>query len=61
MGKKSMNPALVAERALNGLRKNKIRVIPGFGSKLRAFVAPIMPISILLYKVHTHTLKLLRD
>jgi hypothetical protein len=61
MGRKSMHPALVAERALNGLSKNKIRVIPGFGSKLRAFVAPIMPISILLYKVHTHTLKLLRN
>jgi len=56
-----MHPALVAERALNGLSKNKIRVIPGFGSKLRAFVAPIMPISILLHKVHTHTLKLLRN
>jgi short-subunit dehydrogenase len=61
MGEKSMHPALVAERALNGLCKNKIRVVPGFGSKLRALVAPIMPISILLYKVHTHTLKLLRN
>lgn len=57
--RKSMHPALVAELALNCLSKNKIRVIPGFGNKIRAFVAPIMPVSILLNRIYTHTIKLL--
>lgn len=61
MGKKSIHPVLVAERALSGLSRNKIRVIPGLGSKIRAFVAPIMPISMLLYKVYAHTIKLLHN
>lgn len=54
---KAMSPTSVAKLALEGLSKNKIRVIPGFSNKIRVFAASIMPISILLNKIYKDAVK----
>ncbi len=54
---KAMNPDEVARLALKGLSENKIRVIPGFRSKIKVFIASLMPISMLLKKSYSNTIK----
>jgi len=54
---KAMNPELVAKLALKGLSKNKIRVIPGLGNKIKVFAADIIPTAILLNKVYKSSVK----
>lgn len=55
---KAMDPALVAELALNGLSENKIRVIPGFGNKIKVFAASILPPALLLSNIYKNSIKL---
>lgn len=50
--KKAMDPAVIAYLALEGLSKNKIRVIPGFGNRIKVFATYIIPLSILLDKIY---------
>ncbi len=56
---KAMSPVVVAERALAGLSKNKMRVIPGYMNKLKTLAPVILPNTILLNKLyknaHSHS------
>jgi hypothetical protein len=49
---KAMSPVVVAERALAGLSKNKMRVIPGYMNKLKTLAPVILPNTILLNKLY---------
>lgn len=57
----AMDPQAVAEIALEGLSKNKIRVIPGYSNKLKILVSRVLPVSILLNKVYTNTLNYFKE
>lgn len=57
---KAMSPMLVAKEALKGLSKNKIRVIPGYGNKLKVLIAAYLPVPMLLNKVYKNTLNYYR-
>lgn len=65
-GKKScwdegMEPAVVAELALEGLSKNRIRVIPGIINKLKVMISKFLPVSIILDKVYGSSANILRS
>ena len=49
---KAMSPVVVAEKALAGLSKNKMRVIPGYMNKLKTLAPVILPNTILLNKLY---------
>lgn len=57
---KAMNPKMVAEMALEGLSKNKIRIIPGYGNKLKVLIAAHLPVPMLLNKIYKNTLNYYR-
>ena len=50
--RKAMSPVVVAEKALAGLSKNKMRVIPGYMNKLKTLTPVILPNTILLNKLY---------
>ena len=50
--RKAMSPVVVAEKALAGLSKNKMRVIPGYMNKLKTLAPVILPNTILLNKLY---------
>lgn len=54
---KAMSSVLVAKLALKGLSENKIRVIPGWGNKIRVLVASVAPISLILKKIYSGVIK----
>lgn len=54
---KGMSPACVAEAALKGLSRNRIRIIPGFYNKILFFAAKILPISFILKKLYNKFIK----
>lgn len=54
---KGMSPVCVAEEALEGLSKNKIRIIPGFYNKMLFWAAKILPISFILKKLYDKFVK----
>lgn len=54
--KKAMSPVMVAELALEGLSKNKMRVVPGYTNKLKTLAPAILPASILLAKIYKSTI-----
>ena len=54
---KAMEPAVVARLALQGLRANKIRVIPGWDNKLKVFIASVLPVEVLLRKTYKNPAK----
>lgn len=58
---KAMSPRIVAEMALEGLSKNKIRIIPGYGNKVKILASRVLPVSILLNKVYTNTLNYFKE
>ena len=49
---KAMSPVIIAEKALAGLSKNKMRVIPGYMNKLKTLTPVILPNTILLNKLY---------
>lgn len=49
---KGMSPVLVAKLGLEGLGKNKIRIIPGFYNKMLFLAAKILPISFILKELY---------
>lgn len=53
-----MSAESVARIALEGLRKNEIRVVPGSGNKMRVLAGAILPPSFILKKVHKTAAKL---
>ncbi len=54
---KGMSPVLVARMGLEGLSKNKIRIIPGFYNRILFWAAKILPISFILEKLYEKFLK----
>lgn len=58
---KAMSPKIVAEMAIEGLSKNKIRIIPGYGNKLKILASRVLPVSMLLNKVYANTLNYFKD
>ncbi len=55
--KKAMSAELVAVLALKGLSENKIKVVPGFGNKMRVFAAAILPASIVSRKIYSKAIR----
>jgi short-subunit dehydrogenase len=53
----AMNPESVAELALKALSENRIRVIPGFSNRIKVFIASVMPMSLLLKKSYSNSVK----
>jgi uncharacterized protein len=49
---KAMSASAVAREGLLGLSKNRIRVVPGMGNKLRVFAGSVIPASIILKKIY---------
>jgi len=54
---KAMSPVLVAKLALEGLSKNKMRVVPGLGNKIRVLAAYLLPASMILKKIYNKNAK----
>ncbi len=53
----AMKPVCVAVQALKGLSENKLRVIPGFGNKMRVIASHYLPASLILEKVYNSAVK----
>ncbi len=51
---KAMSASAVARAGLLGLSKNRTRVVPGLGNKLRAFAGSVIPVSIILWYQKAH-------
>ena len=49
---KALNPQMVAQLALEGLSKNKIRVIPDFTDRIKVFISSLVPVSFILKKAY---------
>ena len=54
---KAMSPISVAKSALKGLSKNKMRVVPGLGNKMRVLAASFLPVSMILKKIYNKNAK----
>lgn len=54
---KAMAPATVAKIGLKGLSANKIRVIPGFVNKIKVLASSVLPIVILMNRVHKNAVR----
>lgn len=54
---KAMSPEQVAKLGLNGLAKNKIRVICGFDNKIKIWASYLMPISYILRRIYNKAVK----
>lgn len=58
---KAMNPRTVAYSALEGLSKNRTRIIPGIGNKIRVLAASYLPSSFIMKKIYTGAVQKYRD
>lgn len=57
---KAMSPQVVAQMALEGLSRNKIRVVPGYGNKIKILIAACLPAPMLLSRIYKNTLNYYR-
>lgn len=58
---KGMEPDVVAEQSLEGLSRNRIRVIPGVTNKLRVLVSKFLPVSVISNRIYNSSVVYIKN